>query len=73
MRAAIADDLHSSSHNVGASCAALEGPHALRSTPTVKPAFGFLRVCIATFEPLIQVKSEAVDTGRDLVPSGHVV
>jgi hypothetical protein len=41
--------------------------------------------CIATFEPLIQVKSEAVDTGRgffsrahaqiseDLVPSGHVV
>ena len=30
-----------------------------------------LEGCIATFEPLIQVKSEAVDTGRELISRAH--
>jgi hypothetical protein len=56
-----------------------------RVTKAILQASCVRKGCIATFEPLIQVKSEAVDTGRgffsrahaqiseDLVPYGHVV
>ena len=44
--------------------------HAKNDSRSLKIAC-LLGVCIATFEPLIQVKSEAVDTGRELVSRAH--